>query len=231
VILQRNGELVSYTTLGAALGVAVPTVVRWVGELEREGHVLLMEALPGEAAKNRLRKPRIYVREAAVEALSAGHGLGPIGELIEREKGLHPSSRLYHSTNRDGRGLDLVVDREGFRFGVIHVPVGVARRRRLTPLRRAREQGLIRRGFALHRETAAFFLYRDVIALPRMVFLGAFSDWTARKMEPHILMHWCNNAFVTDFGKAEPTIAPNGGAERRAEKPKNIPFYVVRNRE
>ena len=188
--------------------------------------MLLLDAFPDEAVKNRLRKPRIYVREAAAQALSPRPSLGPINELIETEKRLHPSSDLFHSTNRGGRGLDVIVDRGSFRFGVMHVPVGVPRRRRLTPLRRAREQGLIRRGFALHGGTDAFFLYADAFAVPRMVFLGAYADWTARRLEPHVLIHWCNNASVTNLGSGEPTIRIHIPEVR-----KKLPFYAVPSRE
>lgn len=124
VLAHHAGNLVNYTKISSALGIAVETVKAWLSILQASGIVFLLQPYFPNAEKRVVRTPKLYFTDTGLlchllqahteRQLFAHHSLGAIFENLvvsERLKGwlnLGQVPRLYFYRDASKIEVDLV---------------------------------------------------------------------------------------------------------------------------
>jgi hypothetical protein len=118
-----------------------------------------------------------------------------IPRIIERESRRFPGSRFSHHRSYSGSGVDLIVQRGEYHFGITILPLTSFTRRNVGILRSAVVQGFLQRGFVLYPSYRAFFIGRNILAVPTPVFLATYDYWTNAESDNadfRLLSRWVN---------------------------------------
>ncbi len=196
-IATQHGEPVNYAALGRNLGLSDRAARCRIQDLVAQGLVLLLPAYTNGVEKKRRKLPRIYLRRAnpVVALLAPSVKETEIEALFQLEKRHHRDARLFHYSTYPGLGVELVVERARYRFGILCVQSEYFRRSRVKWLPRARREGIIQRGFVLHPGQRGFYAGRDVIAFPRKIFVNIYDEITHEGItntELHLYLRWIN---------------------------------------
>lgn len=134
MLAHSQGGLANLSRLGASLGVSFGTVSRYLDILEQTFLLRRLAPYFTNIGKRLVKSPKLYLRDTGlvhhllgVESADAllNHPIrGPswetfvIEDIARRERTAHPHSQLFFWRTAAGAELDLVIERDGRRFGV-----------------------------------------------------------------------------------------------------------------
>ena len=201
LIVAQHGRPVNYAALGRSLGLSDSGARRRVQNLMAQDMVMLLPAYTQGIKKKRRKTPRIYLcrTDPVVAALAPCIPEAEIEPLIRLEKRNHAGGQLYHYSTYPGLGVELVVARPRYRFGILCVQTEFFRRSRVKWLPRARKEGIIQRGFVLHPGHRGFYIEKDLVAVPRKIFMSIYEEITHEDItntELHLYFNWINRALI-----------------------------------
>jgi predicted AAA+ superfamily ATPase len=167
VLASWSGKPFNTAALGRQLGVSRPTVVKYIGALERAGLVRLLPFYGGG------RRPLLLLSSSPPGAWAE--------QLIARLLQIKPESRFFWWKTGRTRVVDLIADvgteKIGFRFLLSKLP----RRRDWLALDIASWRDVIRRGFLLYTGTRDFVVASVIHVLPVNSFMSELEEWILRR--------------------------------------------------
>jgi len=126
--------MTNVTRLGVSLGVSAKTVSRYLDILEQTFLVRRLQPYFRNVGKRLVKSPKIYLRDTGMVHHLLGIGSTddlashPIGgqswetfvleDISRRERLAHPHSQLCFWRTAAGAELDLVIERDGARYGI-----------------------------------------------------------------------------------------------------------------
>ena len=204
-----HGKKVNYSEWGEILGISSKTVKIRLQHLEKMGIVKLLPRWPAGVIRIYLRNPvgyqkLLYLIRAEVREKSES-GIGCIIDMIIRfEEKLYSNTRFYYYESTSGYRIDLIIERNNFRIGLLLCAKSFVRRRYCRILQYAANRDMIHRGFVLYSGRGGFFVSARIIAVPHRIFVPSYTDWTreANSQRDYILLlRWLNNLdLISDFG-------------------------------
>ena len=131
LLAARCSQLLNLSTFASDLGVAVPTVKRWLSVLEASYIAFLLPPYHGNPGKRIIKSPKVYFYDTGLvchltgvdtaRVLASGPSAGAlfenyiISELAKREAHLRPGGRLSFYRTSHGDEVDCVIERGGRR--------------------------------------------------------------------------------------------------------------------
>jgi len=134
MLAHAQGGLANVSKLARSLGVSAPTVNRYLDVLEQ---TFLLHRLPPyfrNVGKRLVKSPKLYLCDTGMvhhllgvgsESELSSHPIRGqswesfvIEDITRRERLAHPQSQLFFWRTAAGAELDLVVERDGKRFGI-----------------------------------------------------------------------------------------------------------------
>lgn len=134
MLAHSQGGLANIRRLGASLGVTSGTVSRYLEILEQTFLIRRLQPYFRNIGKRLVKSPKLYLRDTGMvhhllgvdsaEALLSHPIRGQswetfvVEDIARRERLAHPHSQLFFWRTAAGSELDLVIERDGQRFGI-----------------------------------------------------------------------------------------------------------------
>jgi len=130
----RTGQLLNLSNLARDVDVSVPTAKRWLSILEASFVLHLLRPYHGNVGKRLVKTPKLYFLDTGLcsyltdwstpETLASGAMAGPIletwvvAEVVKSYWHRLREPRIYFYRDRDGREIDLLLERDGTLYPV-----------------------------------------------------------------------------------------------------------------
>ncbi len=134
MLAHSQGGLANHSRLGASLGVNSQTVRRYIDILEQTFLLRRLTPFFRNVGKRLVKSPKLYLTDSGMvhhllgigsESTLASHPIRGqswesfvIEDIARRERLAHPPSQLFFWRTAAGAELDLVIERDGRRYGV-----------------------------------------------------------------------------------------------------------------
>jgi len=185
-VASQCGGPVNHRKIAQKLSIAGSAVELRIRKLADMDLIVLLPALRDETNTNRVKADKVYLKHPDAllcrfpqlkEKLEDPRAL-PVARIHEKESRQYPQSRFYHYASYSGSSVDLVVQRGAYRFGITILDRMWFTKRNVGILRSTVKEGTLRRGFVLYPTYRAYFVGRDILAVPTPIFLATYDYWT-----------------------------------------------------